>query len=384
MKLDEKNQYQARLERFTKAFLLEEPDRIPVEIIFDATFCIQYAGYSLTEGTWDINKAGAAIEKCFADFEFDYCRSFTFRSPQFYKVLGAKTFIQSNKGYMQHPEVHGLEPNEYREFIENPFGCLTEKVIPRLYTELDQPKPYNMVALIKAMHVYNTAMAKYRDIQASIAQKFGVPMVTGGAIEAPMDFVADFIRGFSGIVLDIRRNPDEVEAACEAAMHLMIKKAMTGKPGITSQIFIPLHMPAFLREQQFARFYWPTFKKMIATLAEAGHCFYIFFEGDWARYYDYLQELPAKKIIAKMEYGDPKLAKEKLGKTMCITGFFPQSLLANGTKQQCVDKIKELIEVLAPGGGYMFSADKNLIGLSDVNMENYHAVIDYLFKHGNY
>ncbi|MCR4400982.1 MAG: uroporphyrinogen decarboxylase [Syntrophomonadaceae bacterium] len=384
MKLENRSEYSARLSRFTKAVSLEVPDRIPVEVIFDATFCIQYAGYPLTEGTWDISKAGAAVEKCFADFEFDYCRNFTFRSPHFYKALGARTFVQSKEGYMQHPEVHGLEPEEYREFIERPFACLVEKILPRLYTELDQPKPYNMVAMAKAIHVANSVVGRYRDMQISVADRYGVPMVTSGAIEAPMDFIADFIRGFSGISIDIRRCPDEVEAACEVAMQLMIKKGMMVKPGITSQIFIPLHMPAFLREQHFARFYWPTFKKMVTTLADAGHYFYIFFEGDWARYYDYLQELPAKRIVAKMEYGVPKLAKEKLGKTMSITGFFPLSLLASGTQQDCVNKAAELVDALAAGGGYLFSTDKNCIALSDIRMENYNAVIEYLHKHGQY
>ena len=43
----------------------------------------------------------------------------------------------SNTGTMQHPEVHCLEVEEYDEFIADPYKCMVEKLMPRLFAALD-------------------------------------------------------------------------------------------------------------------------------------------------------------------------------------------------------------------------------------------------------
>ena len=70
----------------------------------------------------------------------------------------------------------------------------------------------------------------------------------------------------------------------------------------------------------------------------------IYFEGDWTRYYDYLQDLPKGHILGAFEYMDPQLAKDKLGKTMCITAGYDVSLLQYGTKKSLMKP--KLMDVL--------------------------------------
>jgi hypothetical protein len=94
-------------------------------------------------------------------------------------------------------------------------------------------------------------------------------------------------------------------------------------------------------------------------------------------------ELPANSLI-KFEYGDPRLFKEKLGKRHILTGFYPSVLLLTGTKQQCVDKAKELIDILAPGGKYIFGFDKNIITANSLKLENLMAVTEYVRDNGKY
>lgn len=101
------------------------------------------------------------------------------------------------------------------------------------------------------------------------------------------------------------------------------------------------------------------------------------------RYIDYLAELPAGTVMM-FEYGDPNLVKEKLGAKHIISGFYPLSLLKTGTKQQCIDKAKELIDILAPGGGYYFSFDKVIITQDSTNVENTKAVLEYVSSNANY
>jgi len=59
-------------------------------------------------------------------------------------------------------------------------------------------------------------------------------------------------------------------------------------------------------------------------------------------------------------------------------------MLKNSSKQQCIDKAKELMDEVAPGGGYMFEFDKSPLSIDDVNIENLKAVVEYVRDHGKY
>jgi hypothetical protein len=106
-------------------------------------------------------------------------------------------------------------------------------------------------------------------------------------------------------------------------------------------------------------------------------------ENDWTRYLDYLAELPAGTVML-VEYGDPKKFKETLGKKHVLSGFYPLTLLKTGTKQQCIDKAKEIIDIMAPGGNYYFAFDKVIITQDSVNTENVKAVLDYVRDNAAY
>lgn len=377
--------YNERLERFKKVITVEVPDQIPVSNPFTPEFALDYAGYPLTTAMWDIDKVIESLNIIFRDFDYDVYNKFLWRAPQFYATLGAKTFVQSETGFIQHPEVHGLEADEYPEFIANPFKTILEKVLPRLYKELDKPAPYNMVAFTKGMLAHSSTIGRYFGRLNEIQDAYSTPFITSGTVFAPFDFIADLLRSFTGISTDVRRRPQEVAEACEACLPLIIRKAlMSAPPAIDKMIFIPLHMPPFLRTSDFEKLYWPTFKKMCEILVENGRYLSLFFEGDWTRYLDYIKELPSKKILARFEYGDPKLYKEKLGSVMCLTGFYPLSIIRNGSKEDCINKAKELIDIMAPGGGFLFTPDKIILKSDDINKENYNAVIEYLRKEGKY
>jgi len=138
-----------------------------------------------------------------------------------------------------------------------------------------------------------------------------------------------------------------------------------------------------MQEADFKKFWWPTFLRMCNEHASMGIQTDTFCQQDWTRYLDHIYELPANSYI-KFEYGDPKLIKDKLGKKHILSGMYPLTLLKTGTKQQCVDKAKELIDILAPGGKFIFSFDKVIITASSVNMENLKAVTEYVRDNAKY
>ena len=51
---------------------------------------------------------------------------------------------------------------------------------------------------------------------------------------------------------------------------------------------------------------------------------------------------------------------------------------------EVIDKAKELIDILAPGGQYIFALDKNLLKARDINPENLKAVLNFVKEYGKY
>ncbi|WP_027363911.1 uroporphyrinogen decarboxylase/cobalamine-independent methonine synthase family protein [Desulfotruncus alcoholivorax] len=362
------------------------PKRVPVFVGFPVEFAIQYAGKDLVEAQWDTSQLEEIFDKVCRDFYSDLLPVNAFRFPSFYRILGARNFVMGSNGFLQHPEVEGLLQEEYDDFIANPYNCIIEKILPRLYTELDTDASTKALTLAKAFKAFQDEMGNAIMIYGKLTEKYGYGDTNffAGFTEAPLDFVADQLRGFKGISTDMRRVPDKVEAAAEAATPLMIKAGLHPiPPSKYNATFIPLHMAPFMRTSDFERFYWPSFKKLVEALAEAGHPSHLFVEQDWMRYLDYLYELPENTVM-RFEYGDPKLVKEKLGQKHIISGFYPISLLKTGTKQQCIDKARELIDILAPGGRYYFDFDKAPVTLDSVNVENTRAVLEFVATNANY
>ena len=162
-----------------------------------------------------------------------------------------------------------------------------------------------------------------------------------------------------------------------------LAKIVNPNPGTIPSLFMPLHMPSYMRTKDFEKLYWPSFKKLVCDLVADGYTIQIFFEKDWSRYYEFLQELPTG-VIAYFEDDDLGIVKQKIGHKLCIMGNYPITMLRLNTKQECIDKAKEIVDKAAPGGGYMFCMDKSILDLSDAKPENLIAVSEFVHEYGVY
>jgi uroporphyrinogen-III decarboxylase len=68
-----------------------------------------------------------------------------------------------------------------------------------------------------------------------------------------------------------------------------------------------------------------------------------------------------------------KTAKEKLGGIACIGGNVPASLFYSGTPEMIEDYCKELMDTVAPGGGFILSSGS---ALDHVRPENIRAFLN--------
>lgn len=375
-----------RTQLFKDLYRKKIPKRVPVRAGLTSEAGIAYAGRDIKTVHWHTEEFYDVM--CYVGERLHVdsppMKPHVMRNPYRYQILGAKTIVMNKEGYVQHPEVHGLEAEEYPEFINDPYKCILETVLPRLYDGLNQSPVQNALNLTKAYKIYKDQAVQLGRDYASIVERFGYALATpGGFSEAPLDYIADFIRSFSGVSKDMRRHPEALIQATEAVLPILIRQGLGPVRTIDARVFMPLHMAPFMNNKQFEKFYWPTFKKIVEAFFDAGMGVDLFVEQDWMRYLDYLAELPGP-IVMRFEYGDPKQIKEKLGSKHIVSGLYPISILKTESKEYCIDKAKELIDIMAPGGGYIFDTDKEVLSLGSANIDTLIAVVDYVRNHAFY
>jgi uroporphyrinogen-III decarboxylase len=74
-------------------------------------------------------------------------------------------------------------------------------------------------------------------------------------------------------------------------------------------------------------------------------------------------------------------AKKILGDRCCISGNVPTSLLIAGTSREVKEYCRKLIEVCAPGGGYILAGGVNL---DTAKAENLRAMMESAKEYGIY
>lgn len=384
--VDVKKLQQERISIFQDVYSNKIPKRVPINISIFFEPLAEFSGINPVEAQWKPSLIEEGLDKLCQILHTDVCPSTgNTRMASLYQPLESQSFVMGSNGFFQHPEVIGMLAEEYDYLIEKPYDCLLERVIPRQHKALNFDNPIKaMLSFSKGILGYTRDRAEIGSILGKMVGKYGYyPAKPLTSTLSPFDFLADQLRSFKEISKDVRRIPEKVAEACEAVYPIMLKQGMLREISDYDHVFIPLHMPTFMREKDFERLWWPSFKKMVDEYASIGiHC-RLFCEDNWDRYLDYLYELPTNTVLM-FEYGNPKLIKEKLGKKHIITGLYPLSALKGCTKEKSVDKAKELIDILAPGGKYIFATDKGLTSIRDVDMDNFCAVLDYVRDYAVY
>jgi hypothetical protein len=145
-----------------------------------------------------------------------------------------------------------------------------------------------------------------------------------------------------------------------------------------------LHMPSYLREKDFLEVWMPTWKRQLTDYASLGMRCSAFLEHDWYEaLLHHMNELPTGCYFT-FEATPPKLMKSILGKRHVLGGGFPLEHLITCNKQQVIDKTKEWLDIMMPGGQYIFSFDKSALSFGDINLENLVAVCETVRDYGQY
>ena len=394
--------------------LLKVPERIPI-CPSAGHFPIEYSGISWQEARYDYEKLAAAWDRYHIDFPCDVFTGSRGVVPG--KVLDLLDFklyrwagssLRDDQEY-QFVEDEYMQDSEYQELIDDPTGFFLKIYFPRIFgvfssfSSLPLLPPVHEIPMVppavmpfgdKAIQQAFAKLAEAGDealqwgkvmnrISAQIMAR-GYPSFTGGITKAPFDLIGDSLRGTRGIMMDMFRHPDEVIEACDRLVPFMIKAGVGGCRASGHMIpFIPLHKGAdgFMSDEQFHKFYWPSLRKVIISLCDAGLVPLLFAEGGYNQRLEAICDLPKGSVIWWFDNTDMSKAKEMVGQVSCIAGNVPLDILCTGTEGDVTQYCKQLIDTAGEGGGFIFSTGAGIQGAKPANVK---AMIEFATDYGVY
>ncbi|MCX7912158.1 MAG: hypothetical protein N2506_04270 [Dehalococcoidales bacterium] len=403
-----------REKRIMDTIQLKMTDRVPV-ISSIGYFPAKYAGIPCSAAYYDYDAWYNAYKMTLKDFQPDMIYVQPFTPGKALEILEPKTMrwpgygVDPNHGH-QAIEIDNLQADEYDLYMNDPsdymFRIFMSRTSDRLAGLRKLPKlsdlgggPMGVQLLAesfadpdvsRAIRTLQRAGREIRRWRTRIRQfnrmieGMGFPQYFQGAAMPPFDVISHSMRGMTGTMLDMYRQPDKILEACEFILKKTLERPL---PPPSENGYIRIFMTntrgsdEFMSMKQFQTFYWPTFKRLVMGLIEKGATPCIFFEGNFTSRLEYLLEFPKGKLLARFDTTDIFRAKEVLKDHVCIEGNVPSSLLQVGTVQDVIDYCKKLIDVCGKGGGYILSPRSST---DEVKPENLRAMIEFTKKYGRY
>lgn len=405
---------QEREKRITDAIQLKMPDRVPI-ICAMGYFPAKYVGIPCSAAYYDFDAWYAAYEKTLKDFQPDMIYPQPFTPGKAMEILESKQMRWPGYGvdpYQGHQsiEVDNMQADELDLYMNDPSDYMLRVFMPRSSDKLTGlarlPRlsdlggsPFAMQMLAMAFtepelnQTIRTLQAAGREMRRWLAKmaKFdklvldmGFPQYFQGAAMPPYDLISFSMRGMNGVMLDMFRQPGKLIELGEFVLQKTLERPMPppNEYGNTRMFMtVTRGSDDFLSREQFEKFYWPTFKKLVMALIERGATPCIFFEGNCTSRLEYLLEFPKGKMLARFDRTDIFRAKKILRDHVCIEGNVPSSLLQVGTVQAVKDHCRQLIDVVGEGGGYILSPRSST---DEVDPANLRAMIEFTKEYGVY
>ncbi len=380
--MDRRSESKTKLDRIDLAMEGKPTDTTPVLSLADA-FVVNRMGYDLHDAwTKDpklLIRAWDSYNKTFyADGAYATGNNVPLKVME--SLGGSQSQLVGESLQIKGGSGEKMNEDEYDALIKDPYKFLVETILPRKFPAFTDN--YTEASLLSSAATGIVSWLAYDKVCTAAIEANGLPIVCRGGTFLPPDMILDFLRDFVGTSKDLHRHPQELLDAMEALYPLTQKFVrVSGTTDGKHFMWIPQHLPTYLRPKQFEKFYWPFMTRFIRDMNAEGYRLLFFCENDWTPYVDYLKDLPEGPNGYIFERGDLVALREAIRGKGCFIGGMPLELLKRGTKEECVDYAKKTLDELG-GPGYIFSTDKNILYTSDLQEENYAAVCEYVHIHG--
>jgi hypothetical protein len=407
-----------REQRVKDAIALREPDRVPVTLNA-GVFAARAAGLPASAVFYDHNAYRQAGRKLLLEHEPDLGGvGVAANGGTVLGLLETRNYrwpggpLPEDADY-QFVEGEYMKAEEYDIFINDPSDFILRYYFPRIYGLLEplaqmppvgalresgfpgflgffaRPEFQQIAARVQQAVLENRRINEESGRFARHMENLGFPsQFSGGGMMsgvggAPLDAIADLLRGMRGIMLDMYRCPDKLIAASEKVLNTRIANAVPADPawtGVPQRGGGPLHRGSdeFMSLKQFEQFYWPGLKRSTWAGIDLGYTVSHFYEGVWDKRLEYLLEFPKGKLIFSIERTDIFRAKEVLGNHCCIQGGVPPALLTAGSPEDVDEYCKKLIKVVGKGGGFILGCGSSIDCAKPANVK---AMVDSVRKY---
>lgn len=412
MEFTTENTLEKRVARMDAAIALTEGDRVPMAPKIGMAYA-QTAGIDRYEALNDARLLRPGVEQFLQRYECDLFWAGSGYPVPMLETLGTTAIrwpgatcgVPLDQGF-QIVDGTYMEEDEYDEFLRDPSHFCMTKVFPRKHRKLAGLSKLCFHDVVEFGHYASmSAFADPEVRQALLTLMFAgeqaVEWQKGGALlretalacqtplgalagqNAPYDMLADNIRGFLNVPMDLYEIPDKVLAAIDILTEYALENVRRLKKSGSKYCFMPLHggTDDFMSVEDYRRFYWPSLQRVIQEIIDCGMVPYVFCEGKYDTRLEVLREVPRGKVIYMFEQVDIARAKQVLGDTACICGNLPTSLLLYGKPHEVVDETRRLLDACAPGGGFVMDCS---IVLDHYKEENLDAWFDTTLQYGKY
>jgi hypothetical protein len=213
----------------------------------------------------------------------------------------------------------------------------------------------------------------------------GVVIQMGMEAEMPFDTfsLARDVLNFSKDIL-INGNKIRDAALALSPSHALVSStiaSLTGVPRV--QCYLHRTSNSFISPRQFEELAFPSIELILHRLIDRGITPILHCDGDWLKNFKVLRRLPAKKCIIQLDgLTDIFKAKEEIGDHSCIFGDVPAALLATGSVSEVDEYCHRLIEEVGRGGGFILAGGCEIP--SNARSENLYTMIHSVQRYGYY
>lgn len=380
-----KEELQEKKELILKACSHEETEYIPVGLAGGNAF-LDYAGLNYFDVESNEENYHRALEEVLSRMHCDFMLFQFAGAPRAYEALDQKTetFLAPNGITPQHRQIDKMREDEYPQLIADLQDFVNHVLLPRKYPNLfggDREAAVKALKTVVEERVHSFVTGPGGKSAKWLAEDFGVLSVWNmqQRVLNPLDVIFDHFRGFKGTILDMRRRPEQVKEAADVIWETMCDHLETLKSTFPFTGHVP-HIPTYLNPKQYYKFYWPYEKVMLENIARQGGKCIMSAEGKWMKFIECFRELPKDSVIYLVDEDDIFEVNKAIGDWQVLGGGGKLAEMKFSSREDNIDYAKRVIDECAPGGGFVFTIEKNVICPGDINqtlMDVYNFAHEY-------
>ncbi len=387
--MDTKQIFENRLYTIKNAVTGKNPiDRIP---LLSNVWTWKYldAGYTISESLYNYDIMEKGLRHYFDTYDFDVAQECGWRNPvQVEETLGPIPYVINDEiSSISIKDQCFMGHEDYDELIKDPKKYIWETFIPRKHTALKNPN--NVENFKNFLNEYGKFGAFLGKIGGMMTEEYGSPQFIDfgmpfGCWDNGIELLFCSLRGIKGLAMDIRRDPNKVEAAIEAINNYFIYEKMASsnlyKGSCSYAAFDALPVmfaQSILSAKQFEKFYWPFMQKIISYVEDYDKIGVIYLEGENKRFFDFFKDIKPGYFAIHSELNEVAELKKEFS-NMARMGGLKLDLLGYATPEKCVEETKRIIDECGDDKKLLLMEYKMVSFPNDVKAENYKAVTDFI------